>query len=87
MMRLHHYDVTISYKKGFEMLLADTLSRLHLESSNDEATAKLRDETRKDQELQQVKSYIYKGWLGNAKCLTPNITSYFHIRDELTRTV
>ena len=109
MMRLHHYDVTITYKKGSEMLLADTLSRHHLESCNDEAcsiesdfewtdsldtinqilacettTAKLRDETGKDHELQQVKSYIYKGWPGNAKCLTPNITPYFHIRDELT---
>ena len=109
MMRLHHYDVTIGYKKGPEDLLADTLSRHHLESCNDEAcsiendfewtgsldtinqilacettAAKLRDETRKDQELQQVKSYIYKGWPGNAKCLTPNITPYFHIRDELT---
>ena len=109
MMRLHHYDVTITYKKGSEMLLADTLSRHHLESCNDEAcsiesdfewtdsldtinqilacettTAELRDETGKDHELQKVKSYIYKGWPGNAKCLTPNITPYFHIRDELT---
>ena len=109
MMRLHHYDVTISYKKGSKLLLADTLSLHHLESCNDEAcsiesdfewtdsldtinqilacettTAKLRDETRKDQELQQVKSYIYKGWPGNAKCLTPNITPYFNIQDELT---
>ena len=91
------------------MLLADTLSRHHLESCNDEGyntesdlertdsldtinqllaceptAAKFQDETRKDQELQQVKSYIHKGWPENAKFLTPNITPYFHIRDELT---
>ena len=86
MMRLHHYDVSIIYKKGSEMLVANTLSRHHLESCNDEeytiesdfertdsldtinqllawepTAAKLQDETRKDQELQQVKSYIHKG--------------------------
>ena len=33
MLRLHQYDITIHYKKGTEMLLADTLRRHHLEHS------------------------------------------------------
>ena len=102
------YDVSIIYKKGYEMLPAHTLSRHHLESCNDEeyiesdfertdsldtinqllacepTAAKLQEETQKDQELQQVKSHVHKGWPENAKCLTQNITPYFHIRDQLT---
>ena len=34
MMVLQNYDVTIKYKKGTEMYVADTLSRNHLESTN-----------------------------------------------------
>ena len=34
MMVLQNYDVTIKYKKGTEMYVADTLSRHHLESTN-----------------------------------------------------
>lgn len=48
LMRLHHYDFTIIYKKGSEMLLADTLSRHRLESCNDEACSIERDFERTD---------------------------------------
>ncbi|CAB4040008.1 Hypothetical predicted protein, partial [Paramuricea clavata] len=82
MMKLQQYDSTIVYKKGSEMLLADTLSRHHLDNSTDEArsvdsdldqvdsldeineilnceTATIfQDHTTKDQDLQQVKSFI-----------------------------
>ena len=37
MMRLHQYDITIVYKKGTEMLIADTLSRHHLDHTTDKA--------------------------------------------------
>ena len=36
-MRLHQYDITIVYKKGTEMLIADTLSRHHLDHTTDKA--------------------------------------------------
>ncbi|CAB4015329.1 Hypothetical predicted protein, partial [Paramuricea clavata] len=49
MMRLHQYDLTIVYKKGTEMLLADTLSRHHLDNSTDEARSV-------DNDLDQVDS-------------------------------
>ena len=39
MMVLQNYDVTIKYKKGTEMYVADTLSRHHLESTNIVETA------------------------------------------------
>ena len=108
MMRLHLYDLTIVYKKGSEMLLADTLSRHHLDNSTDEArsvdsdldqvdsleeineilncetTTILQDHTTKDQDLQQVKSFIQSGWPESSKDLSPTITPYFHLRDELT---
>ena len=48
-MRLHQYDLTIVYKKGSEMLLADTLSRHHLDNSTDEARSV-------DSDLDQVDS-------------------------------
>jgi hypothetical protein len=48
-MRLHQYDVTIVYKKESEMLLADTLSRHHLDNSTDEARSV-------DSDLDQVDS-------------------------------
>ncbi len=38
MMVLQNYDVTIKYKKGTEMYVADTLSRHHLESTNNVET-------------------------------------------------
>jgi hypothetical protein len=108
MMRLHQYDLTIVYKKGSEMLLADTLSRHHLDNSTDEArsvdsdldqvdsleeineilncetTTIFQDHTTKDQDLQQVKSFIQSGWPESSKDLSPTITPYFHLRDELT---
>ncbi|CAB3981308.1 Hypothetical predicted protein [Paramuricea clavata] len=108
MMRLHQYDPTVVYKKASEMLLADTLSRHHLNNSTDEArsvdsdldqvdsleeikeilncvtTTIFQDHTTKDQDLQQVKSFIQSGWPGSSKDLSPTITPYFHLRDELT---
>ena len=108
MMRLHQYDLTIVYKKESEMLLADTLSRHHLDNSTNEAcsvdsdldqvdsleeineilncetTTILQDHTTKDQDLQQVKSFIQSGWPESSKDLSPTITPYFHLRDELT---
>ena len=37
MMRLYQYDITIVYKKGTEMLIADKLSRHHLDHTTDKA--------------------------------------------------
>jgi hypothetical protein len=106
MMRSHQYDLTIVYKKGSEMLLADTLSRHHLDNSIDDARSVDSDldqvdsleeineilncetttifHTTKDQDLQQVKSFIQTGWPESSKDLPPTITPYFHLRDELT---
>ena len=38
MMTLRHYDLNIKYKRGSEMYLADTLSRHHLENTNNVET-------------------------------------------------
>ena len=38
MMTLQHYDLNIKYKRGSEMYLADTLSRHHLENTNNVET-------------------------------------------------
>ena len=41
MMRLHQCDITIVYKKGSEMIHADTLSRHHLYHASDKAQSSL----------------------------------------------
>ena len=40
MMGLQNYDITIKYKKGTKMFVADTLSRHHLENTNNVETTK-----------------------------------------------
>ncbi len=45
LLRLQSYDVTIRYKPGTEMVLADTLSRAYIQSTED-----TRSDTEKDTE-------------------------------------
>ena len=60
MMRLQHYDITIQYKKGTEMLLADTLSRHHLESSSHNAkeAGESQEDTVETDELEQINQLL-----------------------------
>ena len=71
-------DEAYSTENGFER--TDSLDTINQLLACEPKAAKPRNESRKDQELQQVISYIHKGWPENAKCLTPNITTYLHIK-------
>ena len=70
-------DEAYSIENGFER--TNSLETINQLLACEPRAAKPRNETRKDQELQQVISHIHKGWPENVKCLTPNITRYLHI--------
>ena len=96
LLRLQRYNLEIRYKKGKEMLLADTLSRAflpkahvsalvyELEEIDHKASLPVSDASADDPVFQEHRSVIQRGWPLNradvARCLYP----CFDIRDELT---
>ena len=51
--------------------------------ASEEKMSRLKAETGKDEVLQEVKETIQVGWPEYKNRLTPTVTNYFHIRDEL----
>ena len=98
MLRLQRYDMTISYRPGKEMLLADALSRINptlgpeidLDKSvfavqfSTNRLQQLKEETQKDNTLTSLKDVIVNGWPENAKDLPKNLRPYWSMKDQLT---
>ena len=100
LLKVQKYDVTIVYKRGPEVYLADTLSREFLPTTEnaqgefvrvnavillpmtDERLEKMRNSTRDDEVLQQLKEVIQTGWPEEKQQLPAVLTPCF--RDEMS---
>ena len=99
LLRLQGYDVTIRYKPGREMLLADAMSRLN-PIANDEREQtpmkvefvhfsenklnSIKDATKDDEELTALKNIIINGWPERQRDTPQPIRKYWAYRDELS---
>ena len=99
LLRLQQYDVTVKYRPGKEVLIADGLSRLRKDANSDqhidldvqihnvafskEKIAEIREETAKDDTLSRLMKIIIAGWPDKFKDLHPVIRPYWSFRDEL----
>ena len=100
LLRLQQYDLQVTYKKGTELHVADTLSRAYQEfDPNDSLEEELEihmvlpitpsklkklQETQKDPVLQRLKQVIVEGWPPRKSHLCPSIQSYWGYKEELT---
>lgn len=99
LLRLQNYNVTIQYKPGRSLLLADGLSRLHsatdcapieldvcvnLVHFSQEKVIRLREETARDPVLSKLKEVILNGWPEWQKQVPKTLKPYWSYRDELS---
>ena len=99
LLRLQNYDVTIQYKPGRSLLLADGLSRLpgaqqssHIELDvcvnlvqfSQAKVQQLRKETTRDPVLSKLKEVILTGWPDLQRQITKDLKPYWSYRDELS---
>ena len=98
LLQLQRYDVTIRYKPGKEMLLADAMSRCPSLSSeeikldmrvdyiafNKAWLAKLREATREDPILSTVYQLSQQGWPHQRRHTPRMARAYWDFRDELS---
>ena len=99
LLRLQPYDLTIRYRPGKEVLLADALSRLsprergpvkgmdvqiHLVQFSSDKMRELRDATNKDSELSALRETIIAGWPELQKEVPSVLKPYWPYRDELS---
>ena len=96
MMRLNKYNIKFQFIPGTKLVLADTLSRAHLQDSEeieehfvnvmdirDIVLDKIRDETQKDNSLQQLCGFVQNGWpetYSLPTCLRP----FYNFKDLIT---
>ncbi|XP_046558199.1 uncharacterized protein LOC124267324 [Haliotis rubra] len=98
LLKLQQYSIDLVYKRGKDLIIADTLSRAYLEdtSNNEEEfevltvlpmteqrTEQLQRETAEDQLMQLLSRYIYYGWPEYRKDVHPDAKPYHSFRDEL----
>ena len=98
LLKIQQYNVTIQYRPGKEMTLADPLSRVpkpdnhHIDLEKaigmihftDERVNEAKNETDKDETLVQLRAVVLKGWPDRMKDLPQSIRPYWSFRDELT---
>lgn len=100
LLQLQKYHITLIYKKGKELFIADTLSRapnkttqsaesydlevMTVLSISDNRMAQLRAATDSDTVLQKLIATIHRGWPHRAYNAPPETRPYFPFRDELT---
>ena len=98
LLRIQPYDVTIRYRPGKDLKLADGLSRLnprpgdtikvertiHAVKWSLEKMDRLRELTCKDPELSVLRAVIVNGWPTKAQDLPKSIRDYWSIRDFLS---
>ena len=97
LLRIQPYAITIRYRPGKEMAMADALSRqpcdnkeqiqlyvqLHFVQSSTQRLDILRDETRQDAELMELQTIIHDGWPEKRKEVPAEIRKYCAFRDEM----
>ena len=98
-LRLYRYDVEFKYVEGGKLVIADTLSRAHLEVPEtqvrsvcinvfqdipDKKIQEVVEATQKDEGLQKVLDLIRNGWPGRKEKVPYEATPYFDIRDTLS---
>lgn len=99
LMDVASYSPTVVYKKGETMHLADILSRdcenpaatkedefevLSILSISDKAIVRLQEDTRKDEELQELQKIVENGWPEDQKDLPTILQPYWTFRDEIS---
>ena len=98
LLRLQPYDITITYRPGKDMLLADTLSRrpsptnthinldlqIQFVQFSKERINQLRLETANDDTMPKLIELIVGGWPDKLKDLPKQLRPYWSFRDELS---
>ena len=98
LLQLQQYDVTIRYRPGKKMLLADALSRCPSQASGEIKLdmrvdyivfsktwiAKLKDTTREDPILGMVYQLTHQGWPHQSRHTPRMARVYWHFRDQLS---
>ncbi len=98
LLRLQPYDVTVMYRPGKEILLADALSRLPGEDNHhidldvqinfvqfsSEKLTQIQQETASDHTLHALREIIINGWPSRMKELAKPLQPYWSYRDELS---
>jgi len=98
LLRIRGYDMTINYKPGNEMLLADPMSRLNplpseeslnlqevcLVQLSDARLDTLKQDTSSDPELSALREPIYFGWPEKQRQVPALLKKYWAYRDELS---
>jgi len=98
LLRLQNYDVSIRYKPGQEMHLADGLSRLptkkpvHIDLDlninfvyfTDNILEQIRSGVNSDAVLSELKKVITTGWPDNTRNISSQLRKYWSFRDELS---
>ena len=98
LLRLQSYDIDIEYIPGKCLPLPDTLSRQPLPENNEilfdkqisytrfsePRITQIKNETKKEKELQELSSMIIKGWPNERRDIPQTIREYWPFRDELT---
>ena len=98
LLRLQPYDITITYRPGKDMLLADTLSRrpsptnthinldlqIQFVQFSKERIHQLRLETANDDTMPKLIELIVGGWPDKLKDLPKQLRPYWSFRDELS---
>ncbi|KAB0803597.1 hypothetical protein PPYR_00567 [Photinus pyralis] len=97
-MQLRKYDFTLTYKRGKDLVIADTLSRAFIndkffdEAIDIEMEAQVcltaiknyyKQQTELDADLVKLKRVIINGWPNKIKDLSADIKFYFKYRHEL----
>ncbi|CAB4004217.1 Retrovirus-related Pol poly from transposon [Paramuricea clavata] len=76
LLRLQPYSLTIKYRQGADMEIADVLSRLSLQE-----TEPISD---MDPEIKELNDVVYNGWPTNIKQVQEILKPYWTFRDEIT---
>ena len=98
LLRIQDYDMTIEYRPGRDMLVADAMSRLpsnqhepidldikvtFVQFSSDKLS-QLQQETKKDNDLSTLREFIVDGWPDLMKEMLTQLRQYWSYRDELS---
>ena len=97
LLRIQPYAITVRYRPGKEMAMADALSRqpsdnkeqiqldvqLHFVQFSSQRLEILRDETQQDAELMELQSIILDGWPEMWNEISAEIRKYWAFRDEV----
>ncbi|XP_031353678.1 uncharacterized protein K02A2.6-like [Photinus pyralis] len=97
--KLLKYNLTVIYKPGKEMYIADLLSRNYLQeprqddkfitevvhsiNMTQEKKTEFQEESRQDSEIQKIMFYLIQGWPSDVSKVPIELKPYFQIRNDL----